>query len=421
MSTKQSASASKKTSPRKVAIKSPPAAKSSPSPKVPAGGSVRASKPKNLRVKATQRQLELDEGASARRAERVKIDAQLKAARTRTDRLKAKALTMAQEKAEARQAKAEAAAKERARKDRLAAQALQMKQAREQAAADMKAARIEAARLKEAEAQAKLQARRDKAAARDLQKQKDAEARKAQRALKKNEKEKQPRAPKPGLPVLKKGMHLDESRIGTSWDERPLTGRDLDVLCRQFLLTPSEFASALGLQNRFQFTQLLKRAEVVPYDVEMLARLYVMSPSPAPWQRYSAEQAFQEMYGSLVESFSTDPQERAYARTLFYTRFTAAMDRSGSTAYRWVEDKGDSRLVVSLFLRKLMSMKNHRATLEYLARLVHKNRLGNFDERAPYPVHGARLTRRGRIPKVDRGGGKSRDTQLPLDIKPFVL
>lgn len=312
------------------------------------------------------------------------------------------------------------AARAQARNDRLAAEELRKAQAREATQAARKAARDEAARLKEAQAQAKIKARQDKATAAAAEKARLAAERKASRAAAKVESKGKPRPPKPGLPVLKKGMELEESRMGDSWDERPLTGRDLDVLCRRFLLNPSEFASALGLQNRFQFTKLLKRAEVVPYDVEMLARLYIKSPSPAPWERHSAEQAFQEMYGPLVESFSYVPEERAYARTLFYTRFTAAMDRSGSTAYRWVETKGDSRLVVSLFLRKLMSLKHPRETLEELARLVHKNRVGDFDKRAPYPVPGARYNRRGRIPKVDRGSGTDRDA-LPLNIKPFVL
>ena len=287
-------------------------------------------------------------------------------------------------------------------------------QLREAAEAKKKAERDERIRQREAE-------RLAREAKRARVKEEEAQAKKAEREKRRAEKAKTPRVPRPGLPVVKKDMVLDEPTIRKDWSERPLTGRDLDTLCKRFRLNPSEFASALGLQNRFEFVKLLKTAKVIPFDVEMLARLYDISPTPAPWVSYSAEYAFQELYGAALAEFNQEEEEQAYARTLFYARFTSSLDRSSSTAYRWVEEEGKARLVIALFLRKLMSMENPLQVLEDLTRLVHKNRGGDFEKRAPYPQPGAHLSRRGRVAKVNRVANKVRGASLPIDIKPFVL
>lgn len=320
---------------------------------------------------------------------------------------------------------------------------LRAKEEREKKARDRVAARLEKERNKEAmrlervlereraelrakeerekKARDRVAARLEREAEKERKKKAAREERIAQRELRRANRGVTPRTPRPGLPEIKKGRVLSESEMRRDWTERPLTGRDLDTLCRRFGLNSSEFSAQLGLQNRFQFVNLIKTAEVVPFDVEMLARLYEMSPSPAPWIGYSADQAFQTLYGPALEEFKGSEEDLAYARTLFYARFTAALDRSSSTAYRWVEDEGKARLVIALILRKLMSMDKPLETLEALTRLVHKVRQGDFEARAPYPKHGARLTRRGRAAKLNRTANKQRGTELPIDIQPLVL
>ncbi|MBS0454166.1 MAG: hypothetical protein JSS14_22930 [Proteobacteria bacterium] len=279
----------------------------------------------------------------------------------------------------------------------------------------------EKAAKQKAERDKKVREREVARQAREAKRLREKEEKAKARKLAREQKAKPPRMPRPGLPIIKKDMELDEAMMRKDWSERPLTGRDLDTLCRRFRLNPSEFASALGLQNRFEFMKLLKTARVLPFDVEMLARLYEMSPSPAPWVSHSADQAFQSMYGDALAEFDSDEVENAYARTLFYARFTGALDRSSSTAYRWVEEEGKARLVISLFLRKLMSMDEPLQVLEDLARLVHANRGGDFEKRSPYPERGAHVSRRGRVAKVDRLLHKVRGATLPIDIKPIVL
>jgi flagellar biosynthesis GTPase FlhF len=291
---------------------------------------------------------------------------------------------------------------------------LERLQERERAEARAKADREERARQRVAD-------RLEREAEKERKKKAAREERIAERELRRANKPVRPRTPRPGLPEIKKGRVLPEEEMRKDWTERPLTGRDLDTLCRRFGLNSSEFSAQLGLQNRFQFVNLIRTAEVVPFDVEILARLYEMSPSPAPWISYSADQAFQTLYGPALEEFSGSEEDLAYARTLFYARFTAALDRSSSTAYRWVEDEGKARLVIALILRKLMSMNEPLKTLEDLTRLVHKVRGGNFENRAPYPMQGARLYRRGRAAKLNRTANKQRGNELPIDIQPLVL
>ena len=299
-----------------------------------------------------------------------------------------------------------------------AARLLQEKEARQIAKAQ---AAEEREAKKKADRDQKIRERETARAAREAKRLRDKEEKAKARKLEREQKVKPPRMPRPGLPIIKKDMELDEAMMRKDWSERPLTGRDLATLVNRIRISHSEFASAMGLQNRFAFMKLLKTAKVLPFDVEMLARLYDMSPAPAPWVSHSADQVFQTLYGGALARFKRDAEEAAYARTLFYARFTGALDRSSSTAYRWVEEEGNARLPISLFLRKLMSMPKPLQALEDLARLVHKNRGGDFERRAPYPERDGHQGRRGRAAKVDRVAHKVRGASLPIQIQPVLL
>ncbi|TAL65688.1 MAG: hypothetical protein EPN79_10940 [Burkholderiaceae bacterium] len=257
-----------------------------------------------------------------------------------------------------------------------------------------KRARLEAAR------QVRERAREERAIARSKAKEELAAKRAARRASGEPDGERVTR-PRAGTPLIKKDMVLGNEALKAPWSMRPLTGADLDALGKRFGLNASEFSSALGLQNRFAFTVLLRTSKVIPFDVEVLARLYEMSPTPAPWQSYTAEQVFKTLYEPLLDKFD-GPEDVAYARTLYYSRFTATIGRSSATAYRWVENSGKARLVVVLLLRKIMSMPHPRETLERVAALVMRVRGGDLNLRAPIPQPGQRVHRRGRVADVSR-------------------
>lgn len=284
---------------------------------------------------------------------------------------------------------------------------------KEQARAKKRADRL---REREKERKARIVQLEEKKKAREAQKLADRQARKEARAA---AKEARSRTTRPGLPTIKKDMELEHTELLKPWTERPFTGRDLDVLSKRFGLNAAEFAAALGLQNRFMFTVLLRSSRVVPFDVEVLARLYEISPSPAPWRSYTADEVFKTLYGPLIDKFGTTPEDRAFAETHYSVRFTAALDRSSSTAYRWIDTEGGARMVIALLLRKVMSMPHPRETLERVSAIVHEVRGGDFEQRAPVPVPGMQIGRRGRVPGASRSA--SRDSALPLAIRPLTL
>ncbi|KWT65023.1 MULTISPECIES: hypothetical protein [unclassified Variovorax] len=227
---------------------------------------------------------------------------------------------------------------------------------------------------------------------------------------------------RPGVPTIKKDMEIDHSELLKPWSERPLTGRDVDTLCKRFDLNASEFASALGLQNRFAFAKLLRSSKVIPFDVEMLCRLYDESPSPAPWRKYEADEVFRLLYGPLIDqvSIAGDAEDRHHVEMQYSKRFTSALDRSSSTAYRWMEKSEGSgaRLVIDLLLRKIMSMPNPLEALERVSTVVHRVRGGDFETRGPAPIPGAPRSKRG------RASGRSaarRGSAMPLPIRSLTL
>lgn len=204
-----------------------------------------------------------------------------------------------------------------------------------------------------------------------------------------------------GAPMVKKGDALTNQALLQNWRKRPMVGRDLHAISKELGLTAAEFGTALGIANDHNLSLLMKSNEVLAYDVEMLARIYVSYPSPAPWIQVNPKDLFDKLYGPYLRKFK-DEQDRAYARTNCFTRFTATVDRSSSTAYRWIDGKGRSRLTMVLLLRKISEFKRPLEELEDLARLMHMVRGGNFERRGPLPPHGEKVVRRGRAPEPAR-------------------
>lgn len=206
-----------------------------------------------------------------------------------------------------------------------------------------------------------------------------------------------------GRPKILKDDVMTAEEMLQGFGDRPLTGRDLSEFAKDLGIPSSELGAALGIQNDYNLAKMMKGATVVPFEVEVLVRIYLEHPSPAPWTKRTPKAVFEELYGPTMRLFSNEI-DRAYARIACFNRFTAAMDKSSSTAYRWVagEEGGKARLPVALLLRKLMSLNEPRETLERIARLVHKVRGGDYDLRAPLPQVGVQQARRGRAPNIAR-------------------
>ena len=82
-------------------------------------------------------------------------------------------------------------------------------------------------------------------------------------------------------PKIVKRAILDSALLLDDWSERPLVGRDLDAFRHRWHLTTPEFYVAFGVATQFKASTLLRSSEVVPYELEMLARLYALNPGPA--------------------------------------------------------------------------------------------------------------------------------------------
>jgi hypothetical protein len=327
---------------------------------------------------------------------------------------------VAARKPRAKKPAATAAAKKRVSKPRVPSQKQLIARQERREKREMERAERSAKRLiqKELEKKERLLAREERKKEREAAKLAERLARKEEKAAKKLAR----KLGRPGVPTIKKDMEIDHSELLKPWSERPLTGLDVDTLCKRFDLNASEFASALGLQNRFAFAKLLRSSKVIPFDVEMLCRLYDESPSPAPWRKYEADEVFKAMYGSVIDRICREgpDEDRDYIEMQYSKRFTSALDRSSSTAYRWMEkaEGSGARLVIDLLMRKIMSMPNPREALERVSTIVHRVRGGDFETRGPAPVPGAPRSKRG------RASGRSaarRGSAMPLSIRPLTL
>lgn len=221
-------------------------------------------------------------------------------------------------------------------------------------------------------------------------------------------------------PQITKGTVLKDSVLVEDWSERPLVGRDLDAFRHRWHLTTPEFFVAFGIPSQYLATALLRSSAVVPYDLELLARLYALSPGPAPWVPWKPLEAFTAIYEEALWGFEGCAEENAHARGKFAARFAAAFDRSSSTSYRWLDRGEDVSKPVAIFLRKLRDMERRMQVLEDLARKVHEVRGGDFDMRSPLPVPGERALGPGRHTNLDRARGLSQ-AEPPLPLKPITL
>lgn len=294
-------------------------------------------------------------------------------------------------------------------------QLLERQQRREKRELERAERAAQALLKKELEKKERLAERERKKKLREAEKLAERQRRKEEKAAKRLAR----KQGRPGLPTIKKDMEMEHSELLKPWSQRPLTGLDVDVLCKRFDLNATEFAAALGLQNRFQFAKLLRSSKVIAFDVEMLCRLYEEMPAPAPWRKYSAEEVFRTLYGASNDRICEQGEDREYIELQYSKRFTSAFDRSSSTAYRWMEksEGGGARLVIDVLLRKIMSMPNPREALERVATLVHRVRGGDFEQRAPEPMPGATRSRRGRVGR----SAARRGEVMPLALRPVTL
>jgi hypothetical protein len=171
-------------------------------------------------------------------------------------------------------------------------------------------------------------------------------------------------------------LRLDRSK-------RPLAGLDIDYFRSGHELQTVDVIYALCIQNSAAYNKIV-REPFLSYTMEMLIRLYDLHPGHSPWKLIEPTQAFDILYGDVVEQFRGTEFEKE-ARLALYRRFTAACGRSIYTAYRWIQSSGNGKRGITKIFAKLSILENPRLVFETLARSMYKARGVDFDAFFPMP------------------------------------
>jgi len=172
-------------------------------------------------------------------------------------------------------------------------------------------------------------------------------------------------------------LRLDPSK-------RPLAGMDINSFRSRHGLQTVDVIYALCIQNSASYNKAV-RLPLLPYTMEMLIRLYDLHPAHAPWKSIEPTQAFDMLYGDIVEQFR-DTEYESEARLALYRRFTAACGRSVYSAYRWIEMGGNSKRGITKIFAKLSLLDRPREELEMIAKTMYKVRGIDFELLCPMPT-----------------------------------
>jgi len=129
---------------------------------------------------------------------------------------------------------------------------------------------------------------------------------------------------------------------------------------------------------------------VLPFDIELLVRLYDRYPSSCQWECPTLQDTFSRIYGQAIEGFAPALQDRA--RNAYGMRFARLMGRAPTVQYRWLwssamQDKSGSTRRVRNIIGKLHEAITHgehpRLVLEDIAVRMWAVRGLNVDAETP--------------------------------------
>lgn len=175
---------------------------------------------------------------------------------------------------------------------------------------------------------------------------------------------------------------------------RPLCYRDLLTYFHKVVFTPrnlpiGDAAHALCISSANRFNTLTRKEAYadrpLPRLMEVLVRVYVEDPSPAPWTTHGPDDLFTAVYGSLLDRFGDEGSVHySAARKMLYDRFAVLLGRTVYRQYSWARGKEASRDVRCL-CAKLMVAKDPREVLERIGGQVLSLRGVKLDEAYPLP------------------------------------
>lgn len=202
----------------------------------------------------------------------------------------------------------------------------------------------------------------------------------ASRALKQEEQV----APVPGGEIV-----IDEKEHPS---RRPLCYRDLLTYFHSAVFKPcnlpiGDAAHALCISSANRFNTLTRKEAYanrpLPRLMEVLVRVYLEDPSPAPWTAYGPDDLFVAVYGSLLDRFDEGSVHYSAARKMLYDRFAVLLGRTVYRQYSWARGREASRDVRCL-CAKLMVAKDPRELLERIG--GHVLSLRGIDLEKTYPL-----------------------------------
>lgn len=141
-------------------------------------------------------------------------------------------------------------------------------------------------------------------------------------------------------------------------DKRPMVWRDLGVVLQpKYSRTAADMAYDFALSTAHQYQKCVDTRYVVPFDVELLARIYDKFPGSSSWQRPEFAQAFDALYGSILDGFPDDPKIRNKARISYARRMVALVGRRPTVAYRWITNGHSLTRRITNILSKLVDLE----------------------------------------------------------------
>ena len=172
-----------------------------------------------------------------------------------------------------------------------------------------------------------------------------------------------PRGRPPTNPVRIKPMItskdiLSADRLVEPIHSRPLIWKDLPKFAARHSRSSMEMMYDLGFNTTFQYTRAANKAEVVPFDLELLIRILDAYPSSCQWKKTTPSQALDLIYGDMLTPYVDMPEEDAVMRMVMGHRLAAILDRSVTVLYRWLTDAGASSRRVINILSKAEAMGN---------------------------------------------------------------
>lgn len=137
-------------------------------------------------------------------------------------------------------------------------------------------------------------------------------------------------------PLVLEGQRLPAAVESLSVERRPMIWSDLPMFEAKYGRSALDMVYDLGVHVRAKYQRNVTTPAVVPFDLELLMRLYDRYPSSCSWERTTMSAVFQMVYGDALQGFPADIRQRA--QMAYGARFSRLLGRASTVQYRWLVD-----------------------------------------------------------------------------------